>query len=310
VSRPRVLVTGGAGFIGSNLTHRLLGDGNDVRVVDDLSYGKLRNLEGLVREGRVPFHKVSFFDKGFLQSELPGTDVVVHLAALTSVSYSVLHPALVNKVNVTGTVTLLQACVTACVKRLIFASSAAVYGNNKPPLSEGLLPDPLSPYAASKVSAEGYVRSFNSSYGLEAVILRFMNVYGPRSLGSNEGVVPQFLRAMKKKEPLVIYGDGGQTRDFVHVSDVVDSIVSAIYTDSSHADIFNIGTGRPTTINGLVDLLKGLSGAESIKVRHEAKREGEVRKSYADIAKAVRLLGFTPRVELKKGVADMLTQEK
>jgi len=308
VPKPRTLITGGAGFIGSNLAHRLVENGNEICVVDDLSHGRLGNLEGIIRQKNLHFHKGSFFDRKFLQSELPRTDVVVHLAALTSVPYSVLHPTTVNRVNVTGTVALLQACASASVKRFIFASSAAVYGNHRPPLSEELLPDPLSPYAASKASAEGYLKSYRSSYGLEFVILRFMNVYGPRSLGSNEGVVPQFLRKIMKGEPLTVYGDGRQTRDFVHVYDVVDSIVSAIDVNPSRADTFNIGTGRPTTINALIDLLQELLGGRRLKFRHEARREGDVRRSYADITRAVRLLGYAPKVKLKEGLADMLAQ--
>jgi UDP-glucose 4-epimerase len=308
LAKPSILVTGGAGFIGSNLVHSLIENGHDVSVVDDLSHGMLYNLEGTVRERKLRFHKGSFWDREFLRHELPGTDVVIHLAALTSVPYSVLHPDAVNRVNVTGTVGLLGACVKASVKRVIFASSAAVYGSHTPPLKEGLPPDPLSPYAASKASAEGYLRSFHSSYGLESVILRFMNVYGPRSLGSNEGVVPQFLRAITKKETLVIYGDGNQSRDLVHVSDVVDSIVSAIGTNASHADVFNIGTGRPTTINDLVGLLQDLMGPKRLKVRHEAGRKGDVRQSYASITKASRFLGFAPKVKLREGIANMLVQ--
>ena len=308
VPKHKILVTGGAGFIGSNLTHRLVESNNDVCVVDDLSHGRMGNLEGVIRKENLRLHRGSFFDQAFMRSELPGTDVVVHLAALTSVPYSVLHPTTVNRVNVTGTVALLQACASASVKRFIFASSAAVYGNHKPPLYEELLPDPLSPYAASKASAEGYLRSFRSTYGLEYVILRFMNVYGPRSLGSNEGVVPRFLRAIMKKEALVIYGDGRQTRDFVHVSDVVDSIVSAINPNAPRDDIFNIGTGHPTTINALIDLFQDLLGGEGLNIRHEAQREGEVRRSYASISKAARSLGFAPKVELERGIADMLAK--
>ena len=308
MTKQRILVTGGAGFIGSNLTHRLVQGENDVCVVDDLSHGRLANLEGVIQQKNLRFHRGSFFDQTFMRSELPGTDVVVHLAALTSVPYSVLHPATVNRVNVTGTVALLQACASASVKRFIFASSAAVYGNHRPPLSEELLPDPLSPYAASKASAEGYLRSFRSTYGLEYVILRFMNVYGPRSMGSNEGVVPLFLRAIMKKEALVIYGDGRQTRDFVHVSDVADSILSAINPNAPRDDVFNIGTGRPTTISALIDLLQDLLGGKGLRIRHEAQREGDVRRSYASITKAARYLGFAPRVKLKKGIADMLAE--
>ena len=265
-------------------------------------------MEGVTQDKRLRFHRGSFFDPGFLRSELSGTDIVVHLAALTSVPYSVLHPDEVGKVNVTGTLALLTACAKASVKRLVFASSAAVYGNHKPPLSERLLPDPLSPYAASKASVECFIKAFHSSYGLESVILRFMNVYGPRSLGSNEGVVPQFLRAIKRNEPLVIFGDGNQTRDFVHVSDVVDSIISATSVDASNCDIFNVGTGRPSTINGLVGLLQEMLGANRLEVKHEDQRRGDVRHSYADIRKAARSLGFKPKVKLRDGIADLLVQ--
>lgn len=309
-STSKILVTGGAGFIGSNLVDKLLEVGHEVTVIDDLSSGKIRNLRAWGTENRLVFHEGNFADSRFLRSKLPKTDVVIHLAALSSVTYSILHPRRVYKVNAEATNILLKACVENSVARFVFASSAAVYGNRKPPLTEELPPDPLSPYGASKASAEASVRSASTSSGLESVILRFMNVYGPRSLESNEGVIPKFIKAVKKRKPIIVFGDGEQTRDFVHVSDVVDSIISAIGTKSSNADIFNIGTGQPTTISCLVDLLRGSIKSRSLRIRHTKERKGEVRHSFADIGKAARILRFTPKVALREGIEELLTQER
>ena len=307
VSMTRILVTGGAGFIGSNLVDRLLAVGHDVTVVDNMSSGGLYNLGASLNNRRLRVHQGDFGDPRFMRSQLPRTDVVIHLAALTSVFYSIAHPDLVHKVNVGGTITLLQACMKHSVRRFVLASSASVYGNNRPPLTEELPLDPLSPYAASKVSAEAFVQSFYSSYGIESVILRFMNVYGPRS---KDSVMAYFLKAIKRKEPLVIYGDGKNTRDFVHVSDVVDSIISAIGTDASRADVFNIGTGRPTSVNELVNLMQGFLRSRSLKAIHRPGRGGEVKDSYASISKATRVLRYGPKVDLSSGVADLLRRER
>ena len=306
----RVLVTGGAGFIGSHLVDRLLEEENEVIVVDDLSHGTLRNLQANLRNGRLHFCKGDFANHHILRENLPRVEMVVHLGALTSVPESILHPELYQRVNVGGTVALLQACVKHSVGRFVLASSAAIYGSNKPPLFEEMTPNPLSPYGASKASAEAFVQSFYSSYGLESVILRFMNVYGPRSLGFNEGVIAKFLEAAKEEQTLVIYGKGDHTRDYVHVFDIVDSILLAMKTRASRADIFNIGTGHPTTINELVRLLQRSLGNSRLGIKHLSEREGEIGQSFASINKAARVLRFAPKVKLDDGVADLLKRER
>jgi UDP-glucose 4-epimerase len=306
----RILVTGGAGFIGSHLVDRLLEAENDVTVVDDMSHGSLRNLEGDLKSPHLHIHKGDFADPHLLQTSLQKMDVVIHLAALTSVPDSILNPALYEKVNVAGTAAILQACTKHSVGRFILASSAAVYGSQEPPLLEEMPLNSLSPYAASKVSAEAFVQAFCSSFGLESVILRFMNVYGPRSIGSNEGVVAKFLEAVKRERTLMIYGKGDHTRDYVHVSDVVDSIILAMATNASQADIFNVGTGRQTSVNGLVRLLHDCLPKSRLRIKHLPERKGEVKESYASISKASRVLGFAPKVELENGIADLLELER
>jgi UDP-glucose 4-epimerase len=308
--KSRILVTGGAGFVGSHLVDRLLKDGHDVDVVDDLTSGSLGNLKSRLGDPRLTIQEGDFADPKFLQAELPKTKIVVHLAALTSVSFSVLHPGTVFKVNALKTHTLLQACVKHSVGRFILASTAAVYGNQSPPVSESVSLDPLSPYASSKASAEALVQSFYHSFGLESVILRFMNVYGPRSKGAAEGVITKFVGAFKEKDSVVVYGDGEQTRDFVHVSDVVDSIALAIITDHSHADVFNVGTGHPTSINELIALFRDLMPTRQLKVSYLPKRKGEVRHSFASTFKASHSLGFNSRIELGSGLAELLKEER
>ena len=275
-----------------------------------MSSGNIHNLRPNLKSKGFHLYKGDFAERGILRSVLPATDVVVHLAALTSVPYSVLHPGITRRVNAERTATLLSACARYSVGRFVLASTAAVYGRRPPPLVETMTPDPLSPYAASKVSAEASVRSHTSPSGLESVILRFMNVYGTGCSASSEGVIPSFLRAVREEAPLVLYGRGSQSRDFVHVSDVVDSITLAIHTSACQAEVFNIGTGRPTTIKGLVDLFRDLLPSKGIRVKHLPPRTGDVKQSYADVSKAARVLGFTSHVKLRAGLADLFKREK
>jgi UDP-glucose 4-epimerase len=303
------MVTGGAGFIGSHLVDRLLGDGHEVTVVDDLSTGSLNNLnQGSAKQG-LRVVEGDFADPEILKAELPEVSTVLHLAALTSVRYSIRHPDRVFEVNAMKTHSLLQACARDSVTRFILASTAAVYGNQSPPVSESVPVEPLSPYASSKVSAEASAQSFFHSFGLESVILRFMNVYGSRSESASEGVIPKFIAAIKKKKGFVVYGDGEQTRDFVHVDDVVEAITLAMSTSHSHGEVFNVGTGHPNSINGLVTLLQDLLPSRRLRATYLSKRKGEVRQSYASTYKASRLLGFKSTKELRFGLAEILKEK-
>ena len=307
--KSRILVTGGAGFIGSHLVARLLKNKEEVTVVDDMSRGSLGNLGPLLNDPKLRVKEGDFADAKVLRTELPEASSVVHLAALTSVPYSTSHPKDVFEVNALKTQLLLEGSVKYSVGRFVLASTAAVYGSRDPPVREDMPLDPLSPYASSKVSAEALVQSYYHSYGLRSVILRFMNVYGLRSEGSNEGVISVFIAAIRRGKTLTVYGDGNQTRDFIHVSEVVDSILRALTTPHSHADVFNVGTGHATTINELVTTLQDLLPKRGLKVAYFAKRGGEVRHSFASTDKTSRLLGFRSSLELRASLLELLKEE-
>jgi UDP-glucose 4-epimerase len=284
----------------------MVAEGHEVVILDDLSSGSTRNVEAHLTDPEVELVRADFADARVLSEILPGSDVVVHLAAIVSVAQSVADPESTFRVNTEGTARLLAQCVKAKVKKFIFASSAAVYGDSRPPLNEALPCRPLSPYASSKVAGEAYCGSFQGSYGLETVVLRFMNVYGPRGRGGPySGVMTKFAEALRNGEALTIYGDGRQTRDFVHVSDVVSSVAAAVMTSAASGEIMNIGSGAPTSINALARLFVSASGSK-LPVQHAPPRKAEVRASFADISRARRVLGYSPRVALAKGVEEYL----
>jgi nucleoside-diphosphate-sugar epimerase len=300
-------VTGGAGFIGSHLVDRLILDGHQVLMIDDLSNGNLRNVAGHLKSQKVELVRADFADSRALAELLPGSDVVVHLAALVSVTKSVADPESSRRTNAEGTIKLLDQCVINGVKKFIFASSAAVYGESNPPLKEDMSCKPLSPYAASKVAGEAYCHAYANSYDLETVILRFMNVYGPRrSGGPYSGVMTKFAEALQQGKGLMIYGDGEQERDFVHVSDVVSSIAAAMTNPKAVGETFNIGSGVPTSINGLAELFIS-AGGKRVPIEHGPARKAEIKASYADISKARGVLEYSPTFELRKGVGEYLT---
>lgn len=303
---PNVLVTGGAGFVGSHLVEKMVDIGYHVTVVDDLSNGRLSNLERVRSNPNFKFVKVDFRDKS-VTGILHETNLVFHLAAITSVPLSVRDPLGTFETNTMGTFRLLQLCAGHKVKRVVLASSAAVYGDQSPPLKEVMSARPLSPYAASKVAGEAFLSAFHSVFGMETVCLRLMNVYGPRSWGTEAGVVEKFIRSIEEGSPLVIRGTGSQTRDFVHVLDVVEALVAAGSSLQANGETINVGTGVPTTVNDLASLLEGLSG-HKLKVLHEAPSPGDVPRSYADITKAKSLLGYRPKVSLKVGLKSTLNQ--
>jgi UDP-glucose 4-epimerase len=310
LAKTRVLVTGGAGFIGSHMVDRLVNDGYDIRVIDDLSAGRLDNIRGHLSAGRVDFVKGDIRDVSLVRKSVDDVDVVVHFAALTSVPFSVAHPDLVFDVNLVGTLNLIRACVQEGVGRFVFVSSCAVCGDPEVlPVREEHRPNPISPYAESKLLAERYCLGFQDRQLLRSVVLRFFNVYGPRQ-GMNDysGVITRFIDRVRQKEPLVIYGDGSQTRDFVCVYDVVEAVFASMKSSCAEGEVFNVGSGKPTSINELAKTVLELAGVD-VAIRYEKPRAGDIKDSYADISKAKKLLGYEPKVSLRDGL-QVLLEEK
>ena len=292
-----VLVTGGCGFIGTNLVHTLVDKGYEVSVLDDLSVGSLYFLEGL----DFKFTKGSILNEDSVNAATAGVDAVVHLAAHTSVIDSIEKPELDCELNVFGTLRLLQACVRNSVRKFVLASSNAPVGEQDPPTNELKVPSPLSPYGASKLACEGYCAAFHGSYGLETVSLRFANAYGVFS-SHKTSVVARFLGLVIEDRPVTIYGDGSQTRDFVNARDLCQGMIAAL--DSNLAgELVCLGSGTETSVVDLVRLLREVSGRE-IRTEFKPARAGEILRNYTDIAKARRLLGYSPQVDLADGLRE------
>ena len=297
------LVTGGAGFIGSHTAEELVRRGEKVRVLDDFSTGKQENLS--------PFQSFIELVEGDIREletcrrALRGVDFVFHLAALTSVPGSISDPLLNHEINVNGTANLLLASSEAKVKRLVFASSAAVYGDSRAlPLREGAEGAPLSPYALSKLVGEKYCQLFYQLYGLETVCLRYFNVFGPRQdpFSAYASVIPLFINTILSEERPQIFGDGEQSRDFVFVADAVEANLGAIEApDEALGGVFNIGSGERTTINSLVSEICELTGV-SVRPIYADPRPGDITHSFADIGNARRVLGFEPLVGFRQGL--------
>ena len=301
-----VLITGGAGFIGSHLVERLVRDGNSVRVLDDLSTGSLANLSSV--RNQIQFTKGTVLESNLLSRLCREVDYVVHLAAIASVPYSIENPLTTQSVNVTGTLNMLAAARDADVKRVVFASSSSIYGANAPcPQVTGLVPDPASPYAVTKVAGEYYMRVFHTCFELETVNLRFYNVYGPRQLpeGPYASVIPKFATTMLNGGLPVIEGDGGQTRDFIYVQDCVQCIVKALLSEGVSGQTFNVASGTDISVNGLYKLISGLLAYKGQPQRTDA-RPGDVRHSVAEICGTVEKLGYEPRYTLEQGIGETL----
>ncbi|HEY67192.1 MAG TPA: NAD-dependent epimerase/dehydratase family protein [Thermoflexia bacterium] len=293
------LVTGGAGFLGAALANRLVRDGHQVRVIDDLSAGDPARLDE-----RVLFTRGDVADRPKLWTLLQDVDCVYHLAARVQVSESILYPREYNEVNVGGTVSVMEAMRDAGVRRVVFTSSGAVYGEQAvQPVREDQTPNPQSPYAVSKLAAEYYVRTIGALWGIETVILRVFNAYGPgQSLPpSHPPVVPRFLQQALRGGSLVIFGGGGQTRDFVYLDDVVEALVAAATAPDVDRRIINVGSGRETSINELARLVGQVVG-KTPEVLHSPAESGGVSRLCADISAAQRLLNYEPRVDLAQGL--------
>ncbi|MEM3703005.1 MAG: SDR family NAD(P)-dependent oxidoreductase [Candidatus Bathyarchaeia archaeon] len=303
----KVLVAGGAGFIGSHLADRLVKDGFAVVVLDDFSTGKLENIKEHIGRENFSLVKSDVRDEKAVREALNGVEAVFHLAAITSVPFSVKYPRVTREINVKGTENLLEMCLKCDVEKFVYASSCAVYGEPKYlPLDEKHPTWPLSPYAESKLEAEGICRSFGEKYGLRTVVLRFFNVYGLRMRRDQySGVISRFIERLSVEKPPVIYGDGEQTRDFIYVEDVVEAMMLALNKAEASGGTFNIGSGTPLTINRLAALLMEIMGVNGVKPVHRKARRGDIRHSYAEISLAETVLGFKPQTPIEEGLAKL-----
>jgi nucleoside-diphosphate-sugar epimerase len=303
-----ILVTGGAGFIGSHIVDRLLDEGFEVRVLDNLSTGDEMNLAAHQNKKSFQFIEGDIRNCDLVEKTVKGVDAVIHEAALVSVTRSVENPLLSHEINLLGTVNLLKACKEAHVKRFVLASSCAVYGDTETlPNHENLEPKPLSPYAAHKLAAEKYAQKFYKVHGLETVSLRYFNVYGPRQkYGPYSGVISILINRLLNDEPPTIYGDGMQTRDFVNVKDVVEANMLALSKQEAVGEVFNISTGKAVTINKLTETIQKIMDKTNLEPVHAEARQGDIKHSYGDITKAKRKLGYKPKVQLEQGLNELI----
>lgn len=306
-----VLVTGGAGFIGSHIVDKLMEDGHMVTVIDNLKTGSLKNIDRHTRNPNLTFINGDIQDKVQVNKVLKDVDVVFHEAALASVTLSVKDPILTDQVNVEGTLNLLRASCDQNVKRFIYASSAAVYGKTKSRCKkEDDSLNPTSPYGVSKLAAEKYVQVFQRLYGIETVCLRYFNVYGPRQRvdvhGSYGGVISIFINRILKDMPPIINGDGEQTRDFVYIHDVVKANILAMNTEKGTGEAFNVATGKGASINKVAETLKHIMNKTELKDIHTEPRPTDIKHGYADINKAKKMLDYEPRFSIEQGLAELV----
>ena len=298
----KYLVTGGAGFIGSNLVRCLLDRQDEVRVLDNFSTGKRQNLEEVA--DRIELIEGDLCDSGVTEQAVRGVDFVLHQAAIPSVPRSVEAPLESHTANATGTLILLEAARRAKVKRLVYASSSSVYGANETlPKQETMQTEPMSPYAVAKLAAEHYCMVYHRVYGLETVALRYFNVFGPRQDPSSpySGVISQFIEAIKSESAPVIFGDGEQTRDFTFVENVAQANLAACASSKGAGRAYNIGCAKRFSLNELWSSMARLAGVDREPV-HQETRAGDVRHSLADVSRAKEFLGYVPRVDFIDGL--------
>jgi nucleoside-diphosphate-sugar epimerase len=296
------LVTGGAGFIGSHIAQTLADRGETVRVLDNFLTGKKENLSSF--RGKIELLEGDIRDFETCRRASRGADYILHQAALPSVPRSVENPLLANEINVTGTLNVLLAARQAKVKRVVFASSSSVYGEDpRLPKREGMVGHPLSPYAVTKLAGENYCRVFNLIYGLSTVGLRYFNVFGPRQdpYSQYAAVIPNFILKILKGESPTVYGDGEQSRDFTYVSDIVEANLLAATAEGVSGEVFNIACGQKTTINRLVQEINGILGTRINPVHRDA-RPADVRHSLADISRAQESIRYRPRFSFRQGL--------
>ena len=299
----RYLVTGGAGFIGSHLVEHLVGEGHNVVVLDDFSTGKRENLDGLL--DRIELIEGTVTDSATCARACRGVDFVLHQAALASVPRSIRDPLATHHANVTGTLNVLLAAKEANVRRVVYAASSSAYGNTiELPKHEGMVPRPLSPYAVSKLAGEHYCRALHASFGIEAVALRYFNIFGPRQDPTSQyaAVVPKFIVAAQSGEGPVIFGDGEQTRDFTFVANAVRAnMLACIAPTAACGEVFNVGCGARISVNELWQRIATLVGCDA-QAHYVPARAGDVRDSLASLERSQLRLGYTPAVTIDEGL--------
>lgn len=297
------LIIGGCGFIGSHIAERLVMEGNSVRIFDDLSSGKEKNIFPF--RNKIEFIKSDIRNIPAVTAAMAGIDYIFHEAALVSVFDSVKRPRDNHDINITGTINVLLAARDAGVKRLVFAGSAAAYGNNPVlPKKEDMKPEPESPYGLAKVVSEQYLALFSRLYGLETVSLRYFNVYGPRQDPASiySGVISRFVDAILKGISPTVYGDGKQTRDFVFIDDVVQANLLAMHASGiGRGEIFNIGSGNQTSLLDLLEILKDVTGS-TFDIKFDETRQGDIKHSLADITLAMQKLSYSPKHDIRTGL--------
>jgi nucleoside-diphosphate-sugar epimerase len=298
----RYLITGGAGFIGSNIVDELVRRGRQVIVLDDLSAGKESNLSDV--RSKIDLRVGSITDLAAVQSACQGADYVIHLAARTSVPRSVQNPIETNHVNIDGTLNLLVAARDAKVRRVVFAASSSAYGETPTlPKTEAMPADPISPYGITKYVGELYAKVFGRVYGLENACVRYFNVFGPRQDPSSQysGVLSRFMLAVLEGQSPVVYGDGEQSRDFTYIENIVDETLRACEAPGASGLVFNGGTGARITLNQVLKMLEKITG-RNIQAKYDPPRTGDIRDSQADISLAQKVLGYKPLVHFEEGL--------
>jgi nucleoside-diphosphate-sugar epimerase len=300
----KYLITGGAGFIGCNLARHILEMGHQVVVLDNFATGKRENLAEI--QGRIELIEGDIRDRSAVDRAVRGCAAIFHEAALGSVPRSVKEPVTSHDVNVTGTITVLEAARAAGVKRLVFAASSSAYGDQPTsPKHEGMVPMPISPYAASKIACEAYLRAYAAAYGMETLCLRYFNVFGPRQdpHGAYAAVIPAFVSSLLHGQSPVVFGDGEQSRDFCFIRNVCNANWLAAHAPAKvcKGQAVNIACNRATSLNQILDLLRELLGTK-VQAKYEAERAGDIKHSLADISQAEKTIGYKPQVYFDEGL--------
>jgi UDP-glucose 4-epimerase len=301
----KIIVTGGAGFVGSHLTELLIKNGHFPIIIDNLNTGKFKYIKKFVDEGKADFIKLDIRNFSKLM-KLPKCSAVIHLAAIASVLESIDNPFFVNDVNVNGTLNMLEFCRKKNIKKFIFTSSAAIFGNNESKITESSPTVPTTVYGSSKLTGEQYCRIYSELFGITTIILRPFNIYGPRQNDTYAGVITKFLNRLKKNKPPIIFGTGKQTRDFIHAHDVARAFFLALRYNKTKFDVFNLGTGKSTSINTLARYFLNSTKKHSTRLIHRKAIPGIIIYNSMNNTKLKKGLGLIPSVSLKEGISDLI----